>query len=125
MNKKLNSIKELVFGYKYYILSLLLFLAGVKLFSLSGAAKIPECGNPNVLEKLRHVISSNLSGEKYSGNKVTSIFGIGDIDEATNSARSCRAGITIEGSELGNVNYTISISAPGSEEKINIDTSLD
>jgi len=125
MNIQSHDIKRLISSYKYYIFSLLLFIGGVKLLSLSGAAKIPECSNPNVLEKLKYVISSNLSGEKFSGNKVTSIFDIGEIDAATSSARSCRAGVTIEGSELGNVNYMISISAPGSKEIVNIDTSLD
>jgi len=125
MNEQIKAIKANVLSYKYYILSLILLLFGVKLFSLSGSAKIPECNNPNVLEKLKYVISSSLANEKFSGNKVTSVFDIGEIDEPSNSARSCRAGVTIEGSELGNVNYMVSISAPGSKEMVNIDTSLD
>jgi hypothetical protein len=111
--------------YKYYIGSIVLLVIGAKLIAISGSAKIPECNNASVLEKLKYVVSANLSSEKFSGNKVTSVFDIGEIDKPTNSARSCRAGLTIEGSELGNVNYMISVSAPGSKEIVNIETTLD
>lgn len=98
---------------------------GLNLISASTSAAIPECSNPNVLEKLKNVVSANLSSEKFSTNKVNSVFDIDQIEAVSGTSRSCRAGLTIEGSELGNVNYLISISAPGSKEKFTLDTTLD
>lgn len=125
MRIQLRRLLDLTLSYKYHLASVILFFVGVKLISISGSAKIPECSNISILEKLKYVTSANLAGEKFSGNKVTSVFDISEIDEPSNTARSCRAGLTIEGSELGNVNYMISISAPGNKELINIDTTLD
>jgi len=125
MNEQIRKFSNLIFDYKYHLVSTLLLLIGLHLLSISDSAKIPECNNPNILQKLKYEISSKLSSEKFSSNKITSIFDISEIDKPSSSDRSCRAGLTIDGSELGNVNYKISVSAPGSKEIININTSLD
>ena len=115
----------IIYSYKYYFVSLLLAAVGLNLLAASESAAIPDCSNPNVLEKLKSVISADFSSEKFSVNKVTSVFDIDQIEKASGKSRSCRAGLTIEGSELGNVNYLISVTAPGSKEKFTLGTSLD
>jgi hypothetical protein len=111
--------------YKYYFLSLLLFLSGAKLMALAPATAVPDCKNQNVIEKLKGIVSAQLARSEYAVNKVSSVFDVSQIDEPNSSSRTCRAGLTIEGSELGSVNYLISIAAPGSKERFTLDTTLD
>lgn len=112
-------------AYKYYFLSIVLFILGIKLLLAAGSSRVPECSNIFVIEKLKQIVSANVEGVKFSANRVTSVFDVSEIEAPTNATRSCRAGITIEGSELGAVNYLVSLTAPGSNERFTLDTSLD
>ena len=70
----------IIYSYKYYFVSLLLAAVGLNLLAASESAAIPDCSNPNVLEKLKSVISADFSSEKFSVNKVTSVFDIDQIE---------------------------------------------
>lgn len=124
MNNAAHSFIQLTKSYKYYIASVALFFLGAGLFTEGRTAAVPSCSNPHVIEKLKLILSSQTTGQVYSVNKVNSIFDVNQIETPTPTSRTCAAGVTIEGSELGTINYIISIPAPGSQEKLSINTSL-
>jgi len=119
-----RNISHSLWSRKYYFASAVLFLIGAGLFSEVRTAFVPSCSNPHVIEKLKLILSAQTTGQVYSVNKVTSVFDVNQIESPTSSSRTCAAGVTIEGSELGTINYILSIPAPGSIEKLSINTSL-
>jgi len=124
MNKLSRPFMHSIFSYKYYFASAALFVLGVGLFSAARTSFVPSCSNPHVIEKLKLILSAQTTGQVYSVNKVTSVFDVNQIESPTSSSRTCAAGVTIEGSELGTINYIITIPAPGSVEKLSLNTSL-
>jgi hypothetical protein len=120
----MHKVTEMISPYKYYIASMVMLAAGLILISEAKTTAVPLCSNPHVLEKLKLLLSGQVSDQLYAVNKVTSIFDISQLETPTQSSRTCAAGVTIKGSELGTINYIISTPAPGSVELLAISTSI-